>query len=94
MSNLWSVGKYFVSSERSNSCGIVGVTTLNSIYNEKKFAEIFLHYRWLFIKVDIFIGEWHIFGVEVFLHHSQFFVKGDFIIEEVECKSACLLKSD
>ena len=26
MSNLWYVGKYFVSSERVHSCGMVGVT--------------------------------------------------------------------
>ena len=31
--------------------------TLNSTYNGKKYAEIFLQYRWLFIKGDIFIGE-------------------------------------
>ena len=47
--------------------------------------EIFLHYRWLFIKGDVFIGEWEIFGAEVFLCYSQFFVKGDFVIDGVEC---------
>ena len=32
--------------------------TLNSAYNEKKkYAEILLRYRWLFVKGDIFIGE-------------------------------------
>ena len=41
--------------------------TLNSIYNEKKYAEILLRYKWLFVKGDVFIGEWGIFGVEVFL---------------------------
>ena len=46
--------------------------------------EIFLHYRWLFIKGDIFMGEWKIFGAEVFLHYSQFFIKGDFIIDGLE----------
>ena len=46
---------------------------------------MFLHYRWLFGKGNIIIGEWEIFGVEVFLHYSQFFVKGDFIIGGVEC---------
>ena len=47
--------------------------------------EIFLHYRWLFIKGDVFIGEWEIFGVEIFLRYSRFFVKGDFVIDGVEC---------
>ena len=61
------------------------VTTLNSAYNKKKYAEILLHYRWLFVKGDVFIGVWHVFGTEVFLHYSQFFVKGDFIIGRVEC---------
>ena len=31
--------------------------TLNSTYNKKKYAEIFLCYRWLFAKGNIFIGE-------------------------------------
>ena len=44
--------------------------TLNSTYYKK--VEIFLHYRWLFIKGDIFIGEWEIFGAEFFLCYSQF----------------------
>ena len=52
---------------------------------KKKYAEILLHYRWLFIKGDIIIGEWGIFGVGIFLHYSQFFIKGDFIIGVVEC---------
>ena len=47
--------------------------------------KIFLHYRWLFIKDDTFIGEWEIFGAEVFLCHSQFFIKGNFIIDGGEC---------
>ena len=47
--------------------------------------EILLHYRLLFIKGDVFISEWGIFGAEVFLHYSQFFVKGNFIIGGVEC---------
>ena len=42
----------------------------NSTYNEKKYAEILLHYRQLFIKGDVFIGEWSIFGAEVFLCYS------------------------
>ena len=35
-----------------------GLNTLNSTYNEKKYAEILLRYRWLFIKGNVFIGEW------------------------------------
>ena len=31
--------------------------TLNSANNEKKYAEILLHYRQLFVKGDVFIGE-------------------------------------
>ena len=62
----------------------LSLTTLKSAYNEKKYAEIFLHYRWLFIKGDVFIGEWEILFVEVFLHYSQFFIKGDFIVDGVE----------
>ena len=27
----------------------------------KKYVEILLHYRWLFIKGGVFIGEWGIF---------------------------------
>ena len=34
--------------------------TLNSAYN-KKYVEIFLHYRQLFVKGNVFIGEWEIF---------------------------------
>ena len=33
------------------------LSTLNSAYNEKKYAEILLHYRWLFVKADVFKGE-------------------------------------
>ena len=51
----------------------------------KKYAEILLLYRWLFIKNDIFIGEWGIFGVDIFLRYSQFFIKGNFVIDGVEC---------
>ena len=54
-------------------------TTLNSTYNEKKYAEILLHYRQLFIKDDVFIGERGIFGAEVFLHYRQFFIKSNFV---------------
>ena len=64
--------------------------TLNSANNEKKYAEILLHYRWLFVKGDVFIGEWGIFGAEVFLHYRQFFIKGDFVMGRVECTVICL----
>ena len=43
-------------------------------YNEKKYAEILL-YRWLFIKGNIFIGEWGIFGVDIFLLIANFSLK-------------------
>ena len=59
--------------------------TLNSAYNEKKYVEIFLCYRQLFIKGNIIIGEWEIFGAEVFLCYRLFFVKGNFVIGRVEC---------
>ena len=52
---------------------------------KKKIAEILLCYRWLFIKGNVFIGEWEILGVEVFLHYNRFFVKGDFVMDGVEC---------
>ena len=48
-------------------------STLNSAYIEKKYVEILLHYRWLFIKGNIIISEWGEFDVEIFLHYSQFF---------------------
>ena len=63
------------------------LNTFNSTYNEKKYADIFLYYRWLFIKGDIIISEREIFGVEVFLHYSQLFIKGNFIIGRVECNT-------
>ena len=66
------------------------LTCINSAYNEKKYAEIFLHYRWLFIKGDIFIGEWEVFGTEVFLCYSQFFIISDFVIDGVECILVCI----
>ena len=50
-----------------------------------KYTEIFLRYRQLFVKCDVFIGEWEIFGTEVYLHYSQFLVKGDFVMDGVEC---------
>ena len=51
----------------------------------KKYDEVLHHYRWLFIKGNVIIGAWGIFGVEVFLCYSQFFIKGDFVIGGVEC---------
>ena len=62
--------------------------TLDSPYNEKKYAEILLHYRWLFIKGNVFIGEW---GIQCIWCRgfpfviANFFVKGDFVIGRVEC---------
>ena len=53
---------------------------------KKKYAEILPHYRQLFIKGNVFIGEWGIFGTEVFLHYSRFFIKGNVIIGGVECR--------
>ena len=35
----------------------MSISTLNSAYNEKKYAKILLHYRQLFVKADVFIGE-------------------------------------
>ena len=37
--------------------------TLNSTYNEQNYAEIFLCYRWLFVKGKVIIDDWGIFGV-------------------------------
>ena len=39
-------------------------------YNEKKYVGILLCYRLLFIKGNIIIGEWGMFGVEIFLCYS------------------------
>ena len=47
--------------------------------------EILLRYRQLFVKDDVLIGEWDIFGAEVFLCYSRFFITGDFVIGRVEC---------
>ena len=49
--------------------------TLNSTYNEKTYVEILPHYRLLFVKGDVIIGEWGIFGVEIFLCYSHFLLK-------------------
>ena len=54
----------------------------------KKYVEIFLQYRWLFIKGAIIVGEWEMVGTEVFLHYSQCFVKGNFGLGRTECKHA------
>ena len=61
------------------------IYTLNPTYNEKKYAEILLHYRQLFIKDNVFIGERSIFGAEVFLCFRRFFIKSDFFIGGAEC---------
>ena len=53
--------------------------------------EIFLHYRWLFVKGNVFTDELEIFGAEAFLCYSEFFIKGDFIIDGVECIDLTLL---
>ena len=53
----------------------------NSYYTEllsimkKKYAEILFHYRWLFFKGNVIIGEWGIFGVEIFLVIADFLLK-------------------
>ena len=44
-----------------------------------------LHYKQLFIKGDVILGEYNIFGVEIFLRYRRFFIKGDFIIGGAEC---------
>ena len=67
----------------------IKASTLNSAYNKKKYAEILLHYRWLFIKNNVFIGERGLFGTEVFLHYRRFFIKSNFVIGRVECMYAC-----
>ena len=56
--------------------------------------EILLHYRWLFIQGNVFIGEWSIFGAKVFLCYSQIFVKGNFIIGRVQCNLDCFSNSE
>ena len=70
--------------------------TLSSAYNKKKkkkkYPEILLHYGRLFVKGDVIIGEWSIFGVEIFLCYSRYFVKGDFVIGRVEC--SCTVSSN
>ena len=53
---------------------------------KKKYVEILLNYRQLFIKGDVIIGDWGIFGVEIFLCYGRYFIKDDFVIGRVECK--------
>ena len=57
---------------------------------KKKYVEICLRYRQLFVRDDVFIGEWKIFGAQVFLCYRRFFVKGDFVIDGVECTCICV----
>ena len=83
--------KYVEAIHIYQNSAVVVDNTLNSTYNEKKYAEILLHYRWLFFKDDVFIGERSIFGAEVFLCYRQFFVKSDFIIGGAECIMLCLM---
>ena len=45
------------------------------VYNKNKYAEILLCYRQLFVKGDVFIGEWDVFGAEVFLVIVNFSLK-------------------
>ena len=75
--------KFFIS---TSSCFLV-FSHVHSTppITEKKYAEILLRYRQLFVKGEVFISEWGIFSAEVFLRYSRFFVKGNFIIGEVEC---------
>ena len=56
---------------------------------KKKYAEILLHYRQLFIKGNVIIGKWGIFGMEIFLRYSRFFIKSKFIIDGAECIRGC-----
>ena len=51
------------------------VDTLKSAYNEKKYAEIFHRYRRLFLKGDVFISEWVIFGAEFSFVIANFSLK-------------------
>ena len=74
----------------SSFIGLAYEGTFNSAYNEKKYEEILLHYRQLFVKGNVFIGERGIFGAEVFLHYRQFFIKSNFIRGRVECISSFL----
>ena len=54
-------------------------------YNEKKYAEILLNYRQLFVKGNVIIGEWGIIGAEILFRYSQFFIKCNFVIGGVVC---------
>ena len=58
----------------------------------KKYVEILLHYRQLFVKGNVIIGEWGIFCVEIFHQYSQFFIKSNFILGRVECTCSSSLR--
>ena len=53
----------------------VSFTLHSTLPITKKYVEILLHYRQLFVKGNVFIGEWGIFGAEIFLHYSHFLLK-------------------
>ena len=82
-----SLSVSFQSSVRGGGALTLSVVNVHSTLHitKKKYAEFLLHYRWLFVKGNVFVGEWGIFGAEVFLHYSQFFIKDDFVIGGVEC---------
>ena len=61
--------------------------TLNLAYNEKKYAETFLHYRQFFVKGNIIMGEWEIFAVEVSFIIADFLLKATLLLGGVECTS-------
>ena len=57
---------------RGNEISYWGIClgTLNSAYNEKNMRRFSFIIYGFFIKGNIIIGEWEIFGVKVFLHYS------------------------
>ena len=69
---IWSSLSY---DRHINKSTVSQHSTLNSAYNEKKYAEILPHYRQLFIKGDVFIGERGIFGVEISFVIADFLLK-------------------
>ena len=54
---------------------LINTATFNSAYNRKKYEEIFLCYRQLSVKGNVFIGEWEIFGAEVSFIIADFSLK-------------------
>ena len=58
-----------------SNANVMSASTLNSAYNEKKYVEILLRYRWLFVKGDVFIGERGIFGAEISFIIGNFLLK-------------------